>query len=355
MPKIVISYRRADLGVITGRIRDRLAQHYGDDCIFMDIDNIPYGVDFRKNIADALAKNDLLLAVIGPTGPALRQPDLAAFTTRTIPFESRSRLRCSAASRQFPCSLAAPACRKPRNCRTLSRAVVPQRGRGRFRPRLSRPYGSADPLYGCGAEGQILRPWSPFAFRRVSRRQAGIGIAGSMAVIAVVVFALFARDSGPVFIGSLVVIENQYLQFYGALPTVDVKQQLVQAIELVNNQQYDRALELFVKIPPEMRVPAVWNDLGVVFERLNDLTNARAAYQAALAKDPGLTLAKRNLARLENAAAPAARRSQRLPPPPTTSTCWRRRRAGNCCGAKRELAQITSGKEDDWIEIRTGD
>jgi hypothetical protein len=43
-----------------------------------------------------------------------------------------------------------------------------------------------------------------------------------------------------------------------------------------------------------------------VFERLNDLTNARAAYQAALAKDPGLTLAKRNLARLENAAAPAA-------------------------------------------------
>src|SRR4051812_49897342 len=66
MPKIIISYRRADSGVITGRIRDRLAQHYGDDSIFMDIDNIPFGIDFRRNIADALSKNDLLLAVIGP-------------------------------------------------------------------------------------------------------------------------------------------------------------------------------------------------------------------------------------------------------------------------------------------------
>ena len=60
MPKIIISYRRADSGVITGRIRDRLAQHYGDDAIFMDIDNIPFGMDFRKNIAEALAKNERL-------------------------------------------------------------------------------------------------------------------------------------------------------------------------------------------------------------------------------------------------------------------------------------------------------
>src|SRR5215467_11961991 len=66
MPKIIISYRRADSGVITGRIRDRLVQHYGDDAIFMDIDNIPFGMDFRKNIAEALAKNELMLAVIGP-------------------------------------------------------------------------------------------------------------------------------------------------------------------------------------------------------------------------------------------------------------------------------------------------
>src|SRR2546430_7950722 len=73
-----------------------------------------------------------------------------------------------------------------------------------------------------------------------------------------------------------------------------------------NSQQTARALGAFSGFPADMRVPAVWNDLGVVFERLNDVTNARAAYQAALAKDPGFTLAKSNLARLESAAAPVA-------------------------------------------------
>src|SRR5215475_11465533 len=123
----------------------------------------------------------------------------------------------------------------------------------------------------------------PFALRRLSRRQTGIGVAGSMAVMAVVVFALFARDSRPVFIGNITVVENQYLQFFGAPPTVDVKQLIAQAIELANSQQNDRAIEVFNKIPADMRVPALWNDLGVVFERLNDVGGARAAYQAALA------------------------------------------------------------------------
>ena len=48
MPKIIISYRRSDSDAIAGRIRDRLAGYYGDDSIFMDIDNIPFGMDFRK-------------------------------------------------------------------------------------------------------------------------------------------------------------------------------------------------------------------------------------------------------------------------------------------------------------------
>jgi hypothetical protein len=50
MPKIVISYRRQDSEAIAGRIRDRLAGHYGAESIFMDIDNIPFGTDFREHI-----------------------------------------------------------------------------------------------------------------------------------------------------------------------------------------------------------------------------------------------------------------------------------------------------------------
>src|SRR5436309_381601 len=53
MPKIVISYRRADSDAIAGRIRDRLANYYGDQSVFMDIDNIPFGIDFRDHLQAA--------------------------------------------------------------------------------------------------------------------------------------------------------------------------------------------------------------------------------------------------------------------------------------------------------------
>ena len=56
MPRITISYRRADSDAIAGRIRDRLARHYGDRAVFMDIDNIPFGIDFREHIKGELAR-----------------------------------------------------------------------------------------------------------------------------------------------------------------------------------------------------------------------------------------------------------------------------------------------------------
>jgi hypothetical protein len=64
--KIILSYRRADSDVITGRIRDNLANHYGEDAVFMDIDSIPLGFDYRKQMKDALAENKVMVAVIGP-------------------------------------------------------------------------------------------------------------------------------------------------------------------------------------------------------------------------------------------------------------------------------------------------
>jgi len=66
MPKILISYRRADSDAIAGRIRDRLAGHFGDAAVFMDIDSIPFGRDFRSEIKQAMAPADVVLAIIGP-------------------------------------------------------------------------------------------------------------------------------------------------------------------------------------------------------------------------------------------------------------------------------------------------
>jgi formylglycine-generating enzyme required for sulfatase activity len=65
VPKIAISYRRADTEVMTGRIRDRLADRYGEDTIFMDIDNIPFGKDFRVHISEAIVQSDILLVIVG--------------------------------------------------------------------------------------------------------------------------------------------------------------------------------------------------------------------------------------------------------------------------------------------------
>ena len=63
--KIFISYRRSDSDAIAGRIRDRLALQFGDGSVFMDIDNIPPGVDFRTHIRSALAEADAAIVVIG--------------------------------------------------------------------------------------------------------------------------------------------------------------------------------------------------------------------------------------------------------------------------------------------------
>ncbi len=66
MSKIIVSYRRSDSAAITGRIFDRLVDRYGEQSVFMDIDAIPYGTDFRHHIQNALRDADILLAVIGP-------------------------------------------------------------------------------------------------------------------------------------------------------------------------------------------------------------------------------------------------------------------------------------------------
>jgi TIR domain len=85
MPKIAISYRRADSSAITGRIFDRLAAHYGENSVFMDIDNIPLGVDFRRHIQNTLQHTDVLVAVIGTNWLGLSTDGAARMNEKTDP------------------------------------------------------------------------------------------------------------------------------------------------------------------------------------------------------------------------------------------------------------------------------
>jgi formylglycine-generating enzyme required for sulfatase activity len=65
MPKFFISYRRADSLDIVGRIYDRLAGHFGHDEVFLDVDTIPFGVDFRTYLTDWVSGCDGVIVVIG--------------------------------------------------------------------------------------------------------------------------------------------------------------------------------------------------------------------------------------------------------------------------------------------------
>ena len=62
---IFINYRR-DAGGTAGRLRDRLAQVFGPDKLFMDVDNIPAGADFVDYLNAQVATCDVFLVVLGP-------------------------------------------------------------------------------------------------------------------------------------------------------------------------------------------------------------------------------------------------------------------------------------------------
>jgi hypothetical protein len=63
--KIFINYRRGDDPGFTGRLRDRLEEAFGPECLFMDVDNIAPGHDFVRVLDEQVAQCDVLLAVIG--------------------------------------------------------------------------------------------------------------------------------------------------------------------------------------------------------------------------------------------------------------------------------------------------
>jgi hypothetical protein len=63
--KIFISYRRDDSAGYTGRLYDYLTPRFGDRNVFMDIDTIEPGQDFRKAIENAVGTCDVALIMIG--------------------------------------------------------------------------------------------------------------------------------------------------------------------------------------------------------------------------------------------------------------------------------------------------
>ena len=62
---VFICYRRRDSQYITGRICDRLKENFSKEAIFMDVDSIPLGVNFRHHLNQQIKSCKVALAVIG--------------------------------------------------------------------------------------------------------------------------------------------------------------------------------------------------------------------------------------------------------------------------------------------------
>lgn len=98
--RIFISYRRDDSAGHAGRVCDRIAQRFGRDVVFFDVDAIPLGVNFVKVLREEVAQCSVLLAIIGPDWLEMRDEtgqrrlddprdlvriEIAAALTRDIP------------------------------------------------------------------------------------------------------------------------------------------------------------------------------------------------------------------------------------------------------------------------------
>lgn len=65
MPSVFISYRRDDSAGEAGRLADALETRFGKERVFRDVEDIPAGQDFAREIDRALAKADTLVVIIG--------------------------------------------------------------------------------------------------------------------------------------------------------------------------------------------------------------------------------------------------------------------------------------------------
>lgn len=67
MSTIFVSYRRDDSSGHAGRLYDRLAERFGKNKLFRDIDQINFGDDFVEALEEAVGSCKALIAVIGPS------------------------------------------------------------------------------------------------------------------------------------------------------------------------------------------------------------------------------------------------------------------------------------------------
>lgn len=74
--RIFVSYRRAETAWAAGRLFDFLADQFGRNKVFEDVDSIELGEDFVEMISNAVGSCDVHR---GPSGPGYRMKNHGPF------------------------------------------------------------------------------------------------------------------------------------------------------------------------------------------------------------------------------------------------------------------------------------
>jgi len=72
---IFISYRRGDSEGQARALSLELANYVGKNSVFIDVDSIALGRDFRESLHESLESCDVVLALIGPNWLDIKDPD----------------------------------------------------------------------------------------------------------------------------------------------------------------------------------------------------------------------------------------------------------------------------------------
>ncbi len=146
MPKILISYRRSDTAGVAGRIFDRLVARFGHESIFMDVDHIPFGIDFRDHIRETLLAGDMLLAIVGHRWLGPREGARARMHDDNDPVRVEIETALQNGVTLIPVLVdGAPMPAPDELPSALEKFSYPERRAGRHRPRFPSAHGSADP------------------------------------------------------------------------------------------------------------------------------------------------------------------------------------------------------------------
>lgn len=138
-----------------------------------------------------------------------------------------------------------------------------------------------------------------------ARLEWWVRIAGALALMAVAwagIHALISRPHrGPVtgYEERVDVLRREFQDFYGKLMSSSGAERLFEdAAREVEGGRYPAAIEWLRGAAKEAAVPVIFNDLGVLIAETGDRTQAAAAFQEGLARDPENILLQRNAARL---------------------------------------------------------